>query len=91
MLTKGPITTNTNTDILESNGIKLNVFLKGTWGGATLTLQASPDGTEEKYVPLANGAFTADGGCEVNLNPGVKLRAVTTSTSGSTSLSVYAV
>ena len=89
-MTKGPITTNANTDLFESNGHRVEAYVFGTWGGATLKFQHSPDGDTNRWLDVPNGSFTANGYVRLDYNPGVKFRVVSTNTSGSTSLSVIA-
>lgn len=48
-----------------SPGNITTVYAKGTWGGGTLTVQASPDGVN--FFDITEGALTADGFLNVSV------------------------
>lgn len=66
----------------------LCVIAQGTFGGATVTLEASVD--DVVWVAIASGTFTAAGTLRLQLGETMSLRAVITSASGSTSITVKA-
>ena len=69
------------------NGGKASVIAFGTWGGATITLQFSPDGGTTWYAVGTSTTFTANGWATFEIHGRVKIRASLTN-AGTTSLSI---
>ena len=60
------------------------VCVYGTWDGATVTIQVSPDGST--WIDLEDATFTDDIATNINLNDLWQIRANISSAGGSTSL-----
>lgn len=62
--------------------------LIGTFDGANVTLEGSPDGSN--YISMGDkGVFTASGWVAINLPPTVQMRAVTTNAGSSTNIALH--
>ena len=73
-------------DAFEFPGGLAIIALRGTWGGATINIQVSDDGTN--FVDFrAESGFTADGAAALSL-PKCWLRTSTASSTTSTSVAV---
>ena len=81
-------TTNTSSPAKYVQGFQATVFAWGTWDGATVTFEVSPD--EVTWFPLTDATFTANGTINIAVPSTVRIRA-TSSAVGTSSLNAIVV
>lgn len=84
------ITTNTSTMVssfVHGEYDKV-ICCSGTWDGATITIQVSPDGGTT-WIDVDHGAYTDDFVKRVSLCYGMKIRGTVSNAGASTDLSVW--
>lgn len=76
---------------LPNQEVMRTVYALGTFDGASIALESSPNGTTWAPLPIEDGAFTEPGVWNVTLHAPVWLRAVVSDAGASTSVTVTAV
>jgi hypothetical protein len=80
-------TSNANSVKFPSEGFVVSLIAKGTWGGATLTVQVSPD--DGTTWVTSDVALTSDGIQNFTAGKGVFYRVALSGATGTTSLSAW--
>lgn len=67
------------------------IFAKGTFGGATITFKATPDGSDTNAMAITGGTLTADGFYNFIVKSSGGMLAVVSGAGGSTNFTMWAI